>query len=132
MKAVKGNELFVTAPNEVGTLEDISERLRDEAINVRAVSAYVVDDKAYFRIITSDNNKAKDVLTGSGCTVEIKEVVIVEMPDKVGELCGISLKLKNAGVDLKYIYGSTSSSQNEASIIFSSDNNDKALEILSK
>ncbi len=132
MKAIKSEELFVTAKNEVGKLEEISESLRDQGINIRAVSAYVVEDTAYFRVIASDNAKATEILKNIGCTVETKEVVIVEMPDKVGELCGLSLKLKNAGVDLKYIYGSTSSSQDNASIIFSADNNDKALEILTK
>jgi hypothetical protein len=62
--------------------------------------------------------------------VEDKEVVIVDMPDKVGQLHSVACKLKEANIDLYYIYGTTSEPDKPAVIIFSSQDNDKALAVI--
>jgi hypothetical protein len=40
-------------------------------------------------------------------------------------------KLKTANIDLTHIYGSTASPRQQAIIVFSSNNNNKALEVIS-
>lgn len=129
MKAVKAGELFLTTDNKVGKLEEISRLVKAEGVNIRAISAYVVGDQAFFRLVTSDNDKAKQALSSLG-SIEDKEVVIVDMPDKVGELYSVASKLKEAAIDLSYIYGTTSEPDKPAVIIFSSDDNDKALQVI--
>ncbi|MCM8773638.1 MAG: ACT domain-containing protein [Candidatus Omnitrophica bacterium] len=131
MKVVKGEEIFVTTFNKVGTLAAITEIIANAEINIRAISAYVVGDKAFFRLITSDNNKTKEVLSKNNYSWESKEVVIVELIDKAGQLYNLASLLKKANVDLNYIYGTTSKPLTETIIIFSSNNNDKAIDILS-
>ncbi|MCM8823549.1 MAG: ACT domain-containing protein [Candidatus Omnitrophica bacterium] len=131
MKVVKGEEIFVTTSNKVGTLAAITEIIADAEINIRAISAYVVGDRAFFRLITSDNNKTKEVLSKNNYSWESKEVVIVELIDKAGQLYNLASLLKKANVDLNYIYGTTSKPLTETIIIFSSNDNDKAIDILS-
>ena len=130
MKAVKGKEIFLATENKVGVLAEAAQLLKDKNINIRAISAYAVEDKAFFRVIASDNTQAAEALKSMG-SVEEKEVVIVDMPDEVGQLSDLSSKLKAANTDLIYIYGTTSQPGKSAIIIFSSDNNDKALEAVS-
>ncbi|UCD15140.1 MAG: hypothetical protein JSV34_05330 [Candidatus Omnitrophota bacterium] len=130
MKAVKGEELFVSTENKVGQLCAVSKLIKDSDVNIRAISAYAVANKAFFRLVTSDNTKAAQGLKSIG-KVEAREVVIVEMSDKVGQLYSLAAKLKDANIDLAYIYGSTVKAGQQANIIFSSNNNNKALEVIS-
>ncbi|MBD3263886.1 MAG: ACT domain-containing protein [Candidatus Omnitrophica bacterium] len=130
MKAVKGKEIMLVADNKVGQLEAITSPLKEAGINIRAVSAWAVEDKAYFRFITSDNSKAKDILQNIG-SIEEKEVIIADMPDEVGQLQSFASKLKDADIDITYIYGTTSEPGGSAIIVFSSSDNDKVLELIS-
>jgi len=130
MKIVKTEEIFLVTSNEVGKMAQIAGIIAQKNINIRTICAYVRDNQAIFRIITSDNPKAKEALSQQYSNVELKEAVLVELPDKIGELHKLGEKLKEEGIDLEYIYGTTSSSQ-EATLIFSSDDNEKAIKILS-
>ncbi|MBU2251394.1 MAG: hypothetical protein KKH25_03990, partial [Candidatus Omnitrophica bacterium] len=94
MKAVKATELLLIADNKVGKLAEISREVKENGINVRAISAWAFDGKAYFRLVVSDNAKAKKILESLG-TVEEKEVIIVDLPDEVGQLFNLTTKLKN-------------------------------------
>ncbi len=131
MAAVKSKELFVSAENKMGLLDDLSNSVSSAGINIRTISAYAYDNKAFFRLITSDNEKAKEVIEQAGFSVEVKEVVIIELEDKVGALKGAAGAVKEAGIDLKYIYGTVSKSGNASMLVLSSDNNDKLVSILS-
>jgi hypothetical protein len=129
MKAVKGEEILITTDNKVGKLADVAKVITTSGINIRGISAYTIGDKAYFRMITSDNTKAKDILKSIGA-LQTKEVIIVDMPDEVGELEKLAAKLKQADIDLTHIYGTTSKPHQSAIIVFSSNNNNKALELV--
>ena len=131
MKAVRGEELSLAVNNGVGKLADICEQVKNAGVNIRAINGYVVDAQAIFRLVTSDNTKAKQTLSSLG-TVESKDVVIAEIPDKTGELFALAAKLKQAGIDLTHIYGTTSVPGSSAIIVFASNNNSKALEVIGK
>lgn len=129
MKAVKGKEIIFTADNKVGELEKIARVLKDEGVNIRAISAWVFEDKAYFRLIGSDNERVQKVLENLG-SLEEKDVIIVDMPDEVGQLFLLVSVLKDNGINLNYMYGSTSEAGKSAIIVFSSSNDNKALEVV--
>ena len=130
MKAVKGKEVIFTGENKIGELEEIASIIKDNGVNIRAISAWAVNGKAVFRLVTSDNAKAKELLLAKG-TVEEREVLIVELPDEVGQLQLLAFKLKGNGLDLDYIYGTTYEPGKYAIIILSASDNEKALEIIS-
>lgn len=130
MKAVKGEQIFLTTENKAGKLEEVAKLIKDSQVNVRAIAAYADSGKAVFELVTSDNAKVMKSLKGLG-SLEKKEVVIVEMPDEIGQLCVLASKLKDADIDLNFIYGTTSQAGASANIIFSSSDNDKALEVIS-
>ncbi|MCK4519567.1 MAG: ACT domain-containing protein [Candidatus Omnitrophica bacterium] len=130
MKAVKGKEIVFTGENKVGELAEVAGAIKDRGINIRAISAWAVEGKAVFRLVTSDSIKTKELLSAKG-NVEEKEVIIAEMPDEVGQLQFLASKLKDNNIDLAYIYGTTRELGKAAIIVFASDNNDKALEAIS-
>jgi hypothetical protein len=130
MKGTKGEEIFLVTENKIGKLEEVAQKIKEKGVNIKAISAYAIEDKAFFRLITSENNVAKEALKDLG-EIETKEVVIVEMPDEVGKLHELAYRLKEAEVDLEYIYGTTFEPSKPTIIVFSSNNNNKALEIIS-
>ena len=130
MKAVKAKEIIFTGENKIGELEEIARIIKDNRINIRAISAWAVNGKAVFRLVTSDNVKTKELLLAKGA-VDEREVVIVEMPDKTGQLQLLASKLKGNGLNLDYLYGTSYEPGRYAIIIFSANDNEKALEIIS-
>ncbi|MDD3296411.1 MAG: hypothetical protein PHU64_03525 [Candidatus Omnitrophica bacterium] len=130
MKGVKGKELILTTENKVGKLEEIARAIKDEGINLRAISAWSFEDKAFFRIVSSDNVKTKEILQLLG-KVEEKEVIIVEMTDEMGQLFSLASKLKDNNIDINHIYGTASEPDKSVIVVFSSANNNKALELIS-
>ncbi|MBL7131829.1 MAG: ACT domain-containing protein [Candidatus Omnitrophica bacterium] len=106
-QAKLAKELVVSADNKVGMLAEVSGIIADAGVNITAISAYAMAEKAIFRIVTSDNNKAENVLIQKGFNVEESEVVAVNLPDEVGQAKEIANKIKQAGINLDYIYGST-------------------------
>jgi len=130
MKAVKAKELLVKTNNKVGALADLSDIIGSSGVNIRAISAWSVGSDAFFRLITSDNLKTKNTLKENGYSYQENDVVIVELPDNVGELSSLTAKLKSEDIDLTHIYGTTSKPGYEAIIVFSSNNNDKVISII--
>jgi len=130
MKAVKAKELLIKTDNRAGALADLSGIIGSSGVNIRAISAWSAGSEAFFRLITSDNLKTKDVLRDNGYSYEENDVVIVELPDNVGELSSLAAKLKSKGIDLTHIYGTTSKPGYEAIVVFSSNDNDKVISII--
>lgn len=127
-KARAGKEIHVIGENKIGTLADISQWLADKQISVKSACAYVDNGKAHFLFITSDNKKAMEILRGRELTVSEEDVVIVEMPDKIGMLKDAAKKLKTADIDIKHVYGTTSGTVNAVSfLVFDCDDNKKAI-----
>jgi len=129
MKGTKATELQVSLEDKAGALGEVTSLLKQEGVNIRAVAGWVQEGKALIRILASDTQKAKEVLS-SRFEAEEKEVVIVDMPNETGQLDSLSSSLKDAGVNMTYIYGTTSEAGRPATLVFSSDNNDKAVEAI--
>ena len=127
MRAVKGKELYLTTEDKVGKLQEIANAVKAQGVNIRAVSAWGTEGKAYFRLVTSNNEQAKTALQSQG-TIEEKEVIIADMPDEPGQLEAFAAKMKSACINLTHIYGTTSEPGTPVIIIFSFNNNDKSLD----
>jgi hypothetical protein len=106
-KAKLARELVIGADNKVGMLAEVSGIIAEAGVNISAISAYAMGEKAIFRIVTSNNDKAENVLVQKGFQVDENEVVAVSLPDKVGQAKEVADKIKHAGINLNYIYGST-------------------------
>ncbi len=130
MKAVKAKEILFIGEDKVGLLEDVTGAIKNSGINIRSIAAWADSGKAFFKLITSDNLKVKEILLSKG-SVDEKEVIIVEMADKIGQLHFLASKLKDNNINLCAIHGTTYEPGTSATIVFSSDNNDKALQIIS-
>ena len=130
-KVRMGKQLLAVTENKLGMLAEVCSEVSGAGVNIRAINAYGIGDKANFRILTDNNQKAQEVLQAKGHQVSEEDAVMAELPNKVGVLKEAADKLKKAGIDLEYIYGTTCSGGCDCLLVFSSNNNTQAVEILS-
>lgn len=110
-------ELAVSAANKVGMFAEVAGVISDTGVNITAICAYATGDRAIFRIITTDNNKTRAALAKKGLKAEESEVVTVLLEDKVGQAKEIADKIKKAGINLDYLYGTTCGCANNESLM---------------
>jgi hypothetical protein len=97
-------QVSVSLDNSAGTLLAVSEYLRIEGINIRAVSVADTSDISTVRFVTDDPKKTVDVLKSHSYAVKETEVIAVEVPDHPGGLLAILKPLKSAGINVLYLY----------------------------
>ncbi len=98
-------EILVVAGNDVGSLAAVAEVLGSVGVNIEAISAYGLDGKAIFRIITNDVSTTLKALSKLP-EVKVKEAdtIIYKMANRPGELGKITRKLADRGVSLESLY----------------------------
>ncbi len=129
-KAMTAKQLNFSVPNKVGLLCDLTCALADAKINIEAICAYEMEDKAYFMLVTDNNAKAKKLISQSmDAEVKVEDVIAVEMPNRAGQLEKVAEKIAEAGIDIQYLYGSPGKGKS-ATLIFKTDNDRKALKAI--
>ena len=108
MAAKIGKQVHIRTPNKVGMLAEVTGAIAGAGVNIDTLAAFVADNKANFMVITNNNAKTIDAL--KAYEVKEEDVVVVELENKIGAATDMANKLKDAEIDLKYIYGTTSGS----------------------
>lgn len=129
-KVQAAKQILAVSENRVGMLADASAAISETGANIKAISAYAVENRAFFRILTSDNQKAKSALEAKGFEASEQDIVMLELPNRVGILKEAADKLKAAGINLTYIYGTTCAGSCDCLLIFASNDNAQAMQIL--
>lgn len=129
--ATKVKYLSFSTEDRPGLLAEITGSLAEAKVNISSLCGYAWDSTAYFDILVDNIPKAKKALAGLGVTLEQEEALLVEMPNKPGELDKIAKALAGAGINIDYIYGTTSAGRTATGFLSTSDNA-KALRILKK
>ena len=129
---MKVDQLSIFLENRAGRLAEVTRILADSGVNIRALSLADTSDFGILRLIVSDFDKAKEHLKAGGFTVGRTTVVAVEVPDKPGGLHGILEMLREANVNVEYMYAFVNQSGSHAIIIFRFDRTDQAIELLQK
>ncbi len=119
-------QISVFVENKPGRLSAITQVLKDNDINIRALSIADTKDFGILRIIVNDPDKACQKLREASCTVTITKVVAISIEDEMGKLSDVMNVLNDAQVNVEYMYAFLSKSDNKASIILRVDDNEKA------
>jgi hypothetical protein len=131
MQVAQVKELTIKATERVGQLADISKLMSEQNINLRAISAWIVGNESFFRIISSDNEKAKKILTDNDYQVQEQEVIVVKASNEVGQLAEITSKLKQEQINITHLYATVANDNDQTSIVMSCSDNQHAIEVLS-
>jgi len=97
-------QVSIFAANTKGAMNRITELLKEADINLIAL---VTNDSAEFgiiRMLVSDPDKAKEVLTNAGYLVQLTEVIGVEISDKCGGLNALLEDITKSNINVEYLY----------------------------
>lgn len=87
-----------------GEIARVAEVLAKNAVNIRGISTDLESERPMIRVITDDENSARSALQGSGAEFCEREVMIVPLADRPGELAKVTKKLARAGVNIESLF----------------------------
>ncbi|MFH1970307.1 MAG: ACT domain-containing protein [Verrucomicrobiota bacterium] len=128
-KVTKEKQLTVVMQNTMGTLAEVTGLMADKGVNIENVCAYTVGDVAVVHLLTDDNEKARTALEKKGYRVVETEVIVVQVWNRPGSLSAVAAKFRQHAINVQYVYGTSSLAGEKMTIVFSSDDNDKAAEV---
>ena len=94
-------ELTLRLQNSPGALHRVCEILRDERINIIALS---VESAGRLRIIVNNPQRAVSALETRNYAVQLQDVLFLELSHNPGSLEEATRLLTNADVNIDYIY----------------------------
>ena len=129
---MKVKQISLFMENRAGRLADVARTLGEAGVNIRALSLADTADFGILRLIVNDVDRAVSVLRESGHTVQITEVVAVEVADKPGGLAEVLGILEQAGLNVEYMYAFVEKAMDKAVLVFRFENIEAALAGLKK
>ncbi len=97
-------QISVSLDNVPGTFLALSECLGADGINIRAISVADTSDISTVRFVTDDPPKTINVLKSHGYSVKETEVIALEVPDHPGGLKAVLKPLRDASINVLYLY----------------------------
>lgn len=122
-------QLSVFIENREGRLEQVTEVLTDENVNILSLSMADTTEYGVLRMIVSDPEKARSALCAQGFSAMLTDVLAVRLEDRVGELHKMTHILCTLGLNIEYMYALASSGK-RAMIVKASDGEAAAKAIL--
>lgn len=129
---MKCDQLSIFLENRAGRLAEVTRLLSEAKVNIRALSLADTSDFGILRLIVSDFDTAQKVLKDAGFTVGKTTVVAVVVDDKPGGLHALLDMLRDASINVEYMYAFVQQSGDNAVIIFRFDRTEQAIELLAE
>ena len=126
------NELIFRAPDRVGLLTDIADRLLGHGVNVLALRGYEEDGMATVLVYADDSRLAYKALQDLDGETGDAPAIIARVPNRPGELAAITRALSNADIDITQVYATTFPECGEAVIVLHTANDIRAIDVLEK
>ena len=113
-------QLSVFIENREGRLEQVTEVLAREGVNILSLSMADTTEYGMLRMIVANPQKAKDALCAEGFSAMLTDVIAVKLEDRVGELHKMLHILCGLKLNIEYMYALASSGK-RAMIVKASD-----------
>jgi hypothetical protein len=127
---MKIHQLSVFVENSPGHLRAPCQVLADAGINLATLSLADTENYGILRLIIRDWQRAKAVLEAAGFSVNITEVVAVEVPDRPGGLADVLQAIERAGINVEYMYAFAEKRDDKAVLVFRFEDADAAVQAL--
>lgn len=125
-------QLSVLVENKPGSLMEVTSRLTEAHVNIRAVANFDAPDFGILRLVVDKPQGAKEYLTARGYVVSVHEVMGVELEDKKGNLNQMLSILAEGKLNINYIYSFVIRDGRAPVMVFQTDDYEKATQILKK
>ena len=126
------NQLSIFVENKTGTIVEITEKIAEANVSIRALSVADTQGFGILRLIVSDIEKAKEVLSSNNCVVSVTKVLGVEIPDIPGGLSKVLRIMTDSGINVEYLYAFITVAGENAYVVLRVEDNEKAAKILSE
>lgn len=123
-------QISVFIENKKGRLAELTGQLRENGIDLKALSIADTTNFGILRCIVDDPEHAIKVIRDAGFTANITEVLAVEVPDVPGGLSTILDYLAQADISVEYLYSFVRTHGQSALILFRVEEPEKAGELL--
>ena len=129
---MKLKQIVISIENSPGRLLEVADALGKAGINLRALN--LVDTGAFgqLRLLVSDVARARQILMEMHISAFVNEVVAAEIDDAPGSLANLLRPLRDANINLIYMYAFIGSTAGKAIMIFRFSDNDLAIDVLKK
>ncbi len=111
-------QLSIFVQNKSGKLAASLAVLRDNGIDVRALTIADTPDFGILRLLVDDAAKAEAVLSANGFLVQGTDVVVVPVLDERGGLAALLEPMAEAGVNIEYMYSLIARDAKDAYMVF--------------
>ncbi len=126
-------QISISLDNTPGMFLNVSEHLGNEGINIRAISVADTSDISTVRFVPDDPDKAVTVLKSHEYAVKVTQVLAVEIPDHPGALQAVLKPLRDADINVLYLYPFLGRGESgNPIVIIGVNNNDAAVDVLKK
>lgn len=125
-------QVSVFSENKSGRIAEIIGILGDNGIDISALSVADTTDFGIVRMIVSDYKKAEQVLRESGAVVKVTDVLGVGVADVPGGLAAALCVLKEAAIEIDYIYAFVGKSDKGALVVMKVNDPEKAEKVFEK
>ncbi len=132
MKSTRTKQLSVSLENRPGRVAHVCRCLADRKINIIALSVLETSEQGILRLVVDKPDEASKVLKGCPMTFTKKEVLLVELPNKVGVMATLAEKLSAKGINITFVYGSTGTGRGITYIVLAASNLAAAKRILAR
>lgn len=121
-------QISVFLENTPGILGKFTKVLRDNDINMRAITVAETADFGILRMLVDKHEKCVKILRDNNYLVSITDVIAVNIPDKPGALHEIAKLLGDNNINIEYVYSTLV--RREAIIVLRVDDLEKSIKIL--
>ena len=125
-------QLSVLVENKPGSLMEVTSRLTEAHVNIRAVANFDAPDFGILRLVVDKPQEAKEYLTARGYVVSVHEVMGDELEDKKGNINQMLSILAEGKLNINYIYSFVIRDGRAPVMVFQTDDYEKATQILKK
>jgi hypothetical protein len=124
-------EVTAYLENKPGRLAKICSALATEKVDIVALSVMESDGPSVLRLVTSNPDATKSVLTSLGTEFRLTEVLAVQLENRPGALARALEKLAEEHINIEYAYASATQAPGKSVGILHTSNQKRALQILS-
>lgn len=118
----------ISVSNRPGELAKVADILGSSGINIMAIASERCENPI-IRIVTNDEQSTRTALTRANMKFKENEALVVELPDRPGELAKMTKRLAAAGINIDSIHLLTKGATSTSVALVVSDNR-KAKEVL--
>ena len=123
-------QLSVFIENRKGRLEEVTNTLKKNEINIVSLSLADTNEYGLLRMIVSDPDKAKTVLRVEGFSAMLTDVLAIKLEYRVGMLQELLKMLSDADINIEYMYALATGKERGSMIVKTSNSNEAVSALL--